>query len=219
VISRQTVVRALALTVIVLGATACFRGTIPARELFRLIPSDSASATDSGVAPPLGGSLAVLPYAAPGIYGQTSIVYRTDSVQYGAYPSREWALPLGVMLGDLTEHVLRARPLTREPAVYDPPSRREHSYVWRGRIREFDEVDGAGVVHAAVALDATLSRASDDSVLWIGGIQRSRVVPAPTMSAIVKALSDLSNEAVATLVDQAAAAVRSGPATVARPRR
>jgi len=203
----------------VLVSAACFRGTIPARQLYRLVPLDTISAPAAAIAPPLAGSLAVLPYSSPGVYGQTNIVYRTDSVEYGAYPSREWAVPLGVMLGDLTEHVLRARPLTREPAVYDPPSRREHSYVWRGRVREFDEVDAGGVVHAVVSLDATLSRALDDSLLWTGGIRRDRIVPQPTMSAIVRTLSDLSNESVQALVDQAAAAVRAGPATVARPPR
>jgi uncharacterized lipoprotein YmbA len=209
----------LGIAALVLAASACFRGTIPARQLYRLIPFDSASASPVPAPPPLDGSLAVLPYDAPGVYGQMNIVYRTDSVEYGTYPSREWALPLGVMLGDLTEHVLRASPLTREVVVYDPPSRRDYSYAWRGRVREFDEVDAGGVVHAAVALDVTISRARDDSVIWSGGVRRERIVAQPTMSEIVRALSELSNDAVLTLASEAATALRRDSATVARPPR
>ena len=194
---------------------------IPPLQHYRLVFGDSVLAqtplsSDAG-APLLPGTLAIRPYAAPGLYGVDNIVFRIGDTEYGSYPNREWALPLSEMLGMLTERVLARRPLSRDGAIYDPPSRRTQSYIWRGAVRTFEEVDRGKQVFAEVHLEASIVRASDDSVLWTGSAQASRQVTAPdTMSHIVETLSTLAVEVVDQLVEDARGSVRRIAAASAR---
>jgi ABC-type uncharacterized transport system auxiliary subunit len=217
--------RRAALAALVAAAAAplgCIRGTLPPRELYRLSPVDTAPpavADPLGRPPALGdATLAVAPYEAPGIYGGPSIVYRVNETEYGAYPSREWAIPLGQMLGVLTEGVLRRAPLTAGPAIFDPPSLRAQRYVWRGTVREFEEVNRGRALSAAVRIDAALLRTSDDSVVWTGSARREAPVAEPTMNAVVRTLSSLAADAVGTLAAEADSALRAHPAASARGR-
>ena len=199
---------ALVLVALLASAGACFRGSLPAREYYRLqLPDTLLPPRVAGVASapaPLEGSLAVGSYRAPGLYGRAGLVFRLDGTEYGSYPSREWAIPLGDQLGLLTEAVLQRTPLTRDGALFEPPNERSHAYLWRGTIREFEEVDRPdGTVHAAVRLEAVLLRARDDSVLWSRSVRVERVVAQPTMSGIVEELSSIAVEVVGTLVAEA----------------
>jgi ABC-type uncharacterized transport system auxiliary subunit len=179
-----------------------FTGRVPAREMYRLSLPDTGAGRGAAAAP-LKGTLAILSYAAPGVYGEPGVVFRIGESEYGAYPNREWAVPLGEQLGVLTERVLTRNPLSTEPAVFDPPSKRSQTYMWRATIREFDEVDRGKQVFAAVRVDARLVRADDDSVLWSGTASAEREVPTPNMSGIVQTLSALAEQVVAELVDRA----------------
>ena len=98
-------------TLVAAGQGACIRGTVAVRELYRLTIPDSSGPAAS-VTGPLTGSIAIERYVAPGLYGDASLVYRVGENAYGAYPSREWAIPLADQLGVLTESQLRRRPLT-----------------------------------------------------------------------------------------------------------
>jgi uncharacterized lipoprotein YmbA len=188
--------------------TGCAR--LPARELYRLAVVDSIAdpliPLSSAPRPVLPGSLAIAPYVTPGVYGDPSIVYRIGETQYGVYPAREWALPLGEQLGMLTEDVLRRTPLTTEQAIFRPASPRVHTYLWRGSVRRFDEVDRGKQVYASAQLDAQLVRVADDSVVWRGSATLERLVPEPTMPAIVATLSAIADELVEQLVNEARAA-------------
>jgi ABC-type uncharacterized transport system auxiliary subunit len=213
-------VGASALLVALLAALGgCIRGSLPAIELYRLDAPVGIETTDlaRGGMPLLDGGIAVAEYRAPGIYGDAAIPYRVGETQYGTYPSREWAIPLGVMLGIATQRVLEARPITTGAAVYEPPNERLSTYVWRGTIREFEEVDRGAEVWAAVALDVQLVRSADDSVLWSGTLRREARVPDATMAAIVAALSRLATEGIADLAEQARAEVVRGARAAARP--
>jgi len=192
-----------------LGVSCFPHGPIPARELYRLsLPEPAASdsapltATDGSTAP-LTGTLAIAEYATPGIYGDPSIVYRLNETEYGSYPDREWAVPLGEQLGVLTERVLARVPVTDAPAVFDPPSRRAQTYIWRATVREFDEVDVGSEVHAAVQVDLRIVRAQDDSILWSGSSRLERVADSPRMSGIVQTLSTLADEVITDLATRA----------------
>jgi ABC-type uncharacterized transport system auxiliary subunit len=181
-----------------------FTGRVPARELYRLsLPDTAASQAGLSSSAPLTGTLAIANYATPGIYGEPGIVFRIEESEYGAYPSREWALPLGEQLGVITERVLTRSPLSTEPAVYDPPSKRSQTYLWRGTVREFDEVDRGKLVLAAVRLDVRLVRADDDSIVWSGSASAERPVQDPNMSGIVQTLSALAEEVIADLANRA----------------
>lgn len=210
---------------IAIAAGAClsgFRGSLPAREMYRLSIPDSAS-LGSGVgsdgAGRLEGALAVAPFLTPGLYGERSIVFRIDDTQYGSYPSREWAIPLSDMLGVLSERLLQSMPLTTGRAVFDPPSRTGYAYVWRGAVREFEEVNRGRSVFVAVALEAQLLRASDDSLLWSGSISDERAVAGrATMPAIVEAISSLASDVAARLIAEARGAAMEHAATARAPR-
>jgi ABC-type uncharacterized transport system auxiliary subunit len=180
-------------------------------------PSDSAL-QDGTTRVLIPGSIAILVYTAPGLYGDNGIVYRIDDSAYGAYANREWALPVSVMLGMLTEDVLRAHPISVERAVFDPPSPHGYTFIWRGIVRELEEVDRGTHVFASVRLDARLTRARDDSVLWSGTLRLERPVPEGTMPAIVDALSRLAADVISHLVDQARDAVAVPAASAARER-
>jgi uncharacterized lipoprotein YmbA len=205
--------------------TGCLGGRLPARELYRLAPPPASAEPTielraEGRAP-LVGTVAIVPYVAPGLYGSGGIVFRVGETQYGVYPSREWALPLGDQLGLLTQTVLRERPLAEGGALYDPPSRRSHAYVWRGIVRHFDEVNRGDTVLASVQLDAQLIRTADDSVVWSGSASRERLVPRPDMPGIVETLSLIAHEAISELVADARTAAHAahgfGPASAVRP--
>lgn len=213
------------LTALLLGsATACIHGKLPPIEYYRLrlpeaVAEPAPPPADGGIVGLPPGAIAILPYSAPGIYGDGGIVYRVDESAYGAYPNREWALPLPTMLGMMTQDLFQRRPLTRDPSVFDPPSPHSYAYVWRGLVRELEEVDRGQQVFAAVRLDVRLARARDDSVIWAGSARLERAVPEGTMPAIVEALSALTAQVITQLQDSARVAL-GGPAAsaVAAPR-
>lgn len=213
--SGLTLRRTLFPTVLVVVAAGCpiHIGKLPASEMYRLSLPDTAAtdtlpvrATD-GAAPALKGTLGIAQYATPGIYGDPAIVFRINDNQYGSYSSsthvREWAVPLGEQLGVLTERVLSRFPLTAEPAVFDPPSRRSQTYVWRGTVREFEEVDRGSQVLAAVRIDARIARADDDSIVWSGTARLERVASPSNMPGIVQTLSTLAGDVVTELATRA----------------
>ena len=184
-----------------LGLAACFRGSLPPREFYRLEPADSLFAHANGArGAPLPGTLAVLEYATQGIYAERNIVYRVEDGAYGVYPSREWALPLGEMLGMLTTRALTGSPLTVGGSVFDPPTRRTHALLWRGVVREFDEVGRGQAVFAVVQLDAQLIRSADDSVLWSGSQRAEVAVSRPTMAGVIDGLSTAAMIVISRLV-------------------
>jgi len=203
------------------AATGCIRGRLPPREFYRLTRADSlpAGPRPNGGPPPLDASIAVSAYDTPGIYASGGIAYRVGATQYGVYPSREWAIPLGEMLGALTETTLRERGLSTGRITFDPPPGRSEQYVWRGAVREFDEVDGVASVSASVALTAQLVRVADDSIVWSGSAHEVEPVrETRSMSAVVAALSAAASRALARLADSASAALRRSPAAGAQPR-
>ncbi len=206
-----------------LATTGCglFRlGKGPPLERYRLeIPRPGADGGGSAQGiPVLQGSMAITPYEAPGMYGRDPIVFRINNTQLGTYPNKSWAIPLREQLGLLTAAVLETRPLTSQRAQFDPPSRRGNTYMWRGSIREFEEVNRGDTVLAAVAIDVQLLRTADDSIIWSGSQRLERVVPPPntTMEPIVQVLSELAVEVVENLIDGARVALRTAPVDSAR---
>ena len=200
--------------------TGCFRGKLPPREFYRLTVPHSLALTGGRSAPaPLSGSVAIVAYATPGIYGSGSVVYRVGSSAYGVYPTREWAIPLGEMLGAMTETVMQQRPLTSGRALFDAASPRRERYEWRGMVREFDEVDESASISAAVTVAAQLVRVADDSVVWAGAVRETQAVAeSRSIESVIAALSVASSRAIARLTDDAASALRRVAAAGAQDR-
>lgn len=199
----------LALTVLALG---CFRTrTVAPTEMYRLLPTaaETGSVTprtsDEGLP---DGSLAVSRFVTPGLYGQRGIIYRVGESGYAAYSSREWAIPLGEMLGRRTADLMQEKPLVRGDALFDPPTRRTFTYLWRGTVREFEEIGRGNDVFVAVNLEASLVRIEDDSIVWSGGARVERPVPGGTMDGIIAGLSAATDEVVFALLDSARVSIR-----------
>jgi ABC-type uncharacterized transport system auxiliary subunit len=187
---------------------ACFGGRLPPLELYRLVPADTLAGIAEPDARRAPGTIAIAPYDAPGMYGRPGIVYRLSEAEYGTYRSREWAIPLEKMLGLLTQDLMRAHPVSAGRALFDPPGRRGTTYLWQGTVREFEEVDRAPHVFAAVKLDARLVRVADNAVVWRGSARAERRVSnQEAMTAIVATLSELAADVIVRLTDEARTAL------------
>lgn len=192
---------ALALAMALVMAAGCGH-SLPPLERYRLAP---VAATDTQRARPGNGRLAgqsivVEPYQVAGVYADPQIVYRLDETRYGTYPDREWAVPVSTMLADRTADVLRTAPAE----VTVGAGTQNAGLVWRGTVREFEEVDRGDQVFAAVRLQAMLVRGTTDSVLWQGEARVERPVEQKkTMDAVVQALSTASTDVVRQLMSQA----------------
>lgn len=204
-------------------ALGCLRSRpVPPVEMYRLLPP-AGEARQGGAgahSPDLpDGSVAVARYVTPGLYGQRGIVYRVGESGYAAYPSREWAIPLGEMLGRRTADLLQERPLVRGGAMFDPPTRRTFTYSWRGTLREFEEIDRGNDVFVAVHLEASLVRIEDDSIVWSGAARAERAVPDGTMDGIIAGLSAATDEVMFALLDSAKVSIRQKSANGSEPER
>jgi uncharacterized lipoprotein YmbA len=195
---------------------------MPPLERYRLTPAppptaagERSSGGDDGAARPVPrvdrpskplATVRVEPYLTQGIYADPQIVYRTGDSEYAAYPNREWALPLSSMLADITAEVVRSSGSGRVRVTGESEGG-QPDVIWRGTVREFEEVNRGDQVLAAVHLEAALIRASNDSVMWQGGTRLERPVTGDSMEAVVATLSGLSTEAVVTMIREAARAV------------
>jgi ABC-type uncharacterized transport system auxiliary subunit len=199
----------LAIAALVAG---CLRSrTVPPIEMYRLLPTaaeTSTVTTPAAIVDLPEGSLAVARYITPGLYGQRGIVYRVGESGYATYPSREWAIPLGEMLGRRTADLLQEQPLLQGGALFDPPTRRAFTHLWRGTVREFEEIDRGNNVFVAVNLEASLIRVDDDSILWSGAARVERAVPNGTIEGIIAGLSSATDEVVFALLDSARVSIR-----------
>ena len=201
-----------ALLAIATLAAGCLRSrTVAPIEMYRLLPTAAESASvglPTLIEDTPEGSLAISRYITPGLYGQRGIVYRVGEAGYATYPSREWAIPLGEMLGRRTADLLQEKPLLRGGALFDPPTRRAFTHLWRGTVREFEEIDRGNDVFVAVNLEASLIRVEDDSILWSGAARVERAVPDGTIEGIVAGLSAATDEVVFALLDSARVSIR-----------
>ena len=223
-VRRPGIVAVPMLTFVLLTSACWQRGALPAREMYRLAVPDTVANGQPLTIPlsrltpraPLQGALAISPYRTEGIYGGQNIIYRIGEYEYNTYPGREWAMPLATMLGRITERVLIARPLSEEPAVFDPPTRLAHPYTWQGTVRHFEEVNRERDVFVSVEFEVRLVRSADQTVVWTGSAAIERPVPEGTMTAIIEALSAASADAVASLIADAQLALEQAPPTAIR---
>jgi uncharacterized lipoprotein YmbA len=197
----------------VLAAAACLPKSGPTLALYRLVAPAPSPANPS---PPTDGVIVVEPYVTPGIYADEALVYRTSATQYFTYPYRQWAMPLSEALALVTVDVLRSAPapIGTSSVVTDDVAAGARGLKWRGVVRHFEEVDSGRFVGVAIAVDATITRSRDDSVLWRGSASADRQVPEATMPAIVSAMSVIADSVVRALAGQAAGSLRTAPLAV-----
>jgi ABC-type uncharacterized transport system auxiliary subunit len=185
---------------------ACFGHTVPL-ERYRLAPAQpTAPARPAALTTSPRRTISVEAYETSGIYAEPGIVYRVGTSSYGAYPNREWAVPLGTMLADATIEALRANPRFGA-APTDERSGASYDLVWRGVVQQFEEVNQGRRLSAAVRLDAAVVTSPGDSLVWQGSMGGERPVSDSTMQGVVNALSELTAETVRKLVASASGAL------------
>ena len=197
---------------VVLLSGGCLPKGSPPTALYQLV----APARPANTTPLADGVIVVEPYVTPGIYADEALIYRTSETQYFTYPYRQWAMPLSEALALLTADALRRAPapIGTSSVVLDDVATGARGLKWRGVIRHFEEVDRDRSVGVEVAIDATIVRSRDDSVLWHGSAWAARQVPTGTMPAIVSTMSALVDSAVGALAGQAAGSLRNSPLAV-----
>ena len=122
----------------------------------------------------------------------TSHLYRDDRIVYsgngdamGTYEYRRWAEPPAEMIHDV---LLRELQLSgRYEHIYSLRSDVRGDYVLRGRLYEFREIEGNGLV-ARVAFDFELRDSKTGTIVWERSYSHDEPVDGKNVSAIVAAL-------------------------------
>jgi ABC-type uncharacterized transport system auxiliary subunit len=119
------------------------------------------------------------------IFRDTPIAYRIGSNEIGTYQYSQWAQPpVEILQGNLIR-VLRAS--GNYQSVESLGSTSNGQYVVRGRLYDFEEVDGANI-SGLVSMEFELYERKSGKVVWSHYYSQSEPVQGKEMSAIVSAL-------------------------------
>ena len=130
-------------------------------------------------------SLLVAPVTGAEIFRDTPIAYRIGSNEIGTYQYSQWAQPpVEILQGNLIR-VLRATGNYQSVASLGSTSNGQ--YVVRGRLYDFEEVDGPSI-SGLVSMEFELYERKSGKVVWSHYYSQSEPVQGKEMSAIVSAL-------------------------------
>ena len=203
-------IRVLAVSSAALLLGACgglLETTIPAPQSYVLrLPARTPSAAAAR-----GGTLLVQrPEAGPGLESDRIVLLRSDN-RFDTYAASRWAAPAPDMLEALMIDGLRGGGAFS--GVFDDSSPYAPRYVARCAMRRFEADYTAGDTPTIfVALDCTLGRHRDRSLLASFTAQGSAPARADRLNDVVAAFSTATQAAVGELERQAAAAVANEPA-------
>ncbi len=130
-------------------------------------------------------SLLVAPVTGAEIFRDTPIAFRIGSNEIGTYQYSQWAQPPVQILQSNLIRVLRASGNYQSVASLGSASNGQ--YVVRGRLYDFEEVDGASI-SGLVSMEFELYERKTGKVVWSHYYSQSEPVQGKEMSAIVSAL-------------------------------
>ncbi|MGD0414866.1 MAG: ABC-type transport auxiliary lipoprotein family protein [Terriglobales bacterium] len=130
-------------------------------------------------------SLLVASIGGPDMYKDTPIAYRVGANEIGVYHYSRWAEPPVEMLKSKLILILRGSGHYR--SVSGLGSTPDGQYVVRGRLYDFEEVDGDGIV-GLVSMEFELYERKSGRVVWSHFYSQKEPVQGKAMSAIVTAL-------------------------------
>ncbi|HWE49032.1 MAG TPA: ABC-type transport auxiliary lipoprotein family protein [Bryobacteraceae bacterium] len=113
------------------------------------------------------------------------IRYREGLNQVGGYEFHRWTDPPGIMVKDSLIHVLRASGKYR--SVQDAASSAQGDYAVRGKLLEFSELDGNGIM-TRISLDLELREAKTGRLVWSGVLTHDDPVQAKKVADVVQSL-------------------------------
>jgi ABC-type uncharacterized transport system auxiliary subunit len=181
----------LLLLPLTLWAVSC--GSVPRTNYYTLRIPPPPAAHDSKTAAVVG----VERFHAAEVLRDDRIVYYSSPTELNFYQYHRWSADPATMLMELT-----ARRLEQSgafAAVRPLPSREPVDYLVRGRVTNFEEVDGAGGVKSRVGVEMTLVRARDHKILWSYSRLEENAAEGKGVSAVVQAV----NAATERLLDGA----------------
>jgi len=130
-------------------------------------------------------SLLVGNVAGPGIYRDTPIAYRTGANEIGTYQYSRWVDPPVDMV---KVKLLRVLSTSGEyQSVASVGSNAEGRFVVRGKLYNFEEVDGASIA-GVVSMEFELYDRKTGKVVWSHFYSQSEPVQGKQISAVVAAL-------------------------------
>ena len=113
------------------------------------------------------------------------IRYLAGSNEVGAYEYHRWTDPPGIMVKESLIHALRAS--GKYKAVQEAGSSVTGDYVVRGKLLEFEERDGNGIM-TRVSLDLELHEVKTGRLVWTGVLTHDDPVQDKTVPDVVQSL-------------------------------
>src|SRR5690349_5977189 len=189
--SMKAVVVAV-LGALIAGFVASCGAARPSKYYQLTVPGDTglaAQATDPAVAgqaaDPPQVTLLVGTLLASHLYREDRIVYSMGGEQMGTYEYQRWAEPPTEMVQETLLRELRAS--GRYRAVYTQRSNTNGDFVLRGRLYDFKEVSGNGIV-ARVTVDFEMRDLKNGATVWTHYYQHNEPVSGKNVPAVVEAL-------------------------------
>jgi ABC-type uncharacterized transport system auxiliary subunit len=172
---------ALTLVLLSLVFSACGGAARPIHFYTLDPPSITTSASQ-----PYPIDLLIGRFAAPQLYRDTRIVYRSAGNQVGTYESYHWAEPPAQMVADILLHTLRAGGRYRNVQFVTGSSRGQ--FILRGHLDRFEEVDGSPLA-TRIDLYADLFDPKTGLTAWSRNCEQDEPVNGKDVSAVVASLN------------------------------
>ncbi len=146
-------------------------------------PSDKTAGADPA---PFPVTLLLGPVTTSHLYRDDHIVYTNNGETMGTYEYHRWAEPPSEMISDVLLRGLQDS--ERYQHVYSLGSDSRGDYVLRGRLYDFREISGNGVV-ARVAFEFELRDSKTGATVWSRSYSHDEPVDGKNVPAVVAALN------------------------------
>jgi ABC-type uncharacterized transport system auxiliary subunit len=181
--ASMTTVAVAVLSVLLAGFLASCGAARPSKYYQLTVPGDSVAAGQAADPPQM--TLLVGTLLASHLYREDRIVYSLAREQMGTYEYQRWAEPPTEMVQEILLRELRAS--GRYRAVYTQRSNTNGDFLLRGRLYDFKEVSGNGVV-ARVTVDFEMRDLKNGTTVWTHYYQHDEPVSGKNVPAVVEAL-------------------------------
>jgi ABC-type uncharacterized transport system auxiliary subunit len=135
------------------------------------------------------------------------IVYYQSSTQLAFYEQHRWSADPPAMLADLCHRWLEQKGIFAEVRL--APYRDPVEYTLRGRVLNFEEVDGPAGVKGRVGLELTLVRSRDRQVVFFGRRQAEAAAQEKGVAGVVGALDSATHQLLDEMMPGVAAQVEN----------
>jgi ABC-type uncharacterized transport system auxiliary subunit len=146
-------------------------------------PNDKTAGADPA---PFPVTLLLGPITTSHLYRDDHIVYTSNGETMGTYEYQRWSEPPSEMISDVLLRELQES--ERYQHVYSLRSDSRGDYVLRGRLYDFQEIDGNGLA-ARVAFEFELRDSKTGATVWSRSYSHDEPVDGKNVPAVVAALN------------------------------